>query len=78
MPASSPGSSDSDYPGNGFEMQMHSGGVPAGGLSKSRSIQIPIVVVDSGFLEKGHQLVPKGFLPMMRLLIGDVSANRIT
>jgi len=78
MAAISPGSSDSDHPGNGCEMEMHPGGVPASGLASMRSIQIPIVVVDSGLLEKGDQFFAKGFLPMMLLLIGDVSANRIT
>ena len=38
----------------------------------AQSIQIPLVELDAGFSEKGHQLFSKRFLPMTLLLIGDV------
>ena len=43
----------------------------------ARSIQIPLVELDAGFSQKGHQLFSKRFLPMELLLIGDVNFERV-
>ena len=56
---------------------MHPGGCASGQTNLRRLIQIPLIVVDSGFLKNRGQLFSEGLMPMMGLLIGDVVSNGI-